>query len=114
MRKSYAELLKDPRWQKKRLEVMSRDNFTCVLCGEHKQTLTVHHIWYTPNVDPWNYDDDCYATLCESCHNFVHDELPKCVNLIAINVIRKGMSLIDVEQAIQKHFDEIEKFNNLF
>ena len=66
----YSEKLKDPRWQKKRLEVFSRDNFTCVYCTDSKSTLHVHHLFYTG--DPWEAPMDILKTLCEDCHKFFH------------------------------------------
>ena len=38
-KKTYTELLKDPRWQKKRLEIYERDNFTCNQCKNTKKTV---------------------------------------------------------------------------
>ena len=64
----YKEKLKDPRWQKKRLEIMEWDNFTCVDCGSTTKTLHVHHKTYTFGNDPWDYPDDNFATLCWECH----------------------------------------------
>ena len=69
--KDYQSLLKDPRWQRKRLEIMQRDNFTCQHCGNAKETLNVHHKYYKENYNPWDYEDDCYITLCEKCHSCV-------------------------------------------
>ena len=66
--KTYAEKLRDPRWQKKRLEIMSRDSFTCRYCGDKEKTLNVHHKFYRKAKSPWDYDDECYVTLCEDCH----------------------------------------------
>jgi hypothetical protein len=63
---TYADKLKDPRWQKKRLEIMSRDNFKCQMCGDEKETLHVHHQKYSG--DPWEADDDHLITLCHHCH----------------------------------------------
>ena len=34
----YSEKLRDPRWQKARLKVLERDNWTCVNCGETERT----------------------------------------------------------------------------
>ena len=68
MVKTYSEKLKDPRWQKKRLEVLSRDNFTCQLCNDTKETLQVHHLKYIRGNEPWEYDLDNFKCLCESCH----------------------------------------------
>lgn len=65
---SYADLLKDPRWQKKRLEVMERDNFTCQSCGDTKSTLNVHHAYYEKGKKPWEYPDNTLITWCEKCH----------------------------------------------
>lgn len=65
---SYLEKLKDPRWQKKRLEIFQRDNWKCVECGDDKSTLHVHHEEYSSS-DPWNTVNDKLKTLCDNCHS---------------------------------------------
>lgn len=65
---TYTEKLKDPRWQKKRLEIFERDKWSCQICNSNQKTLHVHHITYEYGVDPWNYDNLNYKTLCEDCH----------------------------------------------
>lgn len=65
---SYSELLKDPRWQRKRLDILNRDNFTCVCCGDDKSTLHVHHQYYINGRMPWEYSNDLLITLCAKCH----------------------------------------------
>ena len=64
---SYADKLKDPRWQKKRLEIMDRDNWKCVNCGATENTLVVHHVKY--DGEPWDGADADKQTLCNKCHN---------------------------------------------
>ena len=68
MYKSYSEKLKDPRWQKKRLKILERDNWTCQICDSTDKTLHVHHKIYIAGYDPWEYDDDTLITYCEDCH----------------------------------------------
>lgn len=63
---TYAEKLKDPRSQKKRLTILARDNFTCQNCNSDKNTLHVHHLKYTG--EPWEAEDDNLVTLCEVCY----------------------------------------------
>lgn len=57
---------KDPRWQKRRLEVMERDGFQCVACGSKTNELHVHHKRYKGQ--PWQAKDDDMQTLCTQCH----------------------------------------------
>lgn len=66
---NYAEKLKDPRWQKKRLEIMKIDGFKCRECGDSKSTLHVHHAYYVSGREPWEYPNGTLATLCENCHS---------------------------------------------
>jgi hypothetical protein len=68
----YSEKFKDPMWQKKRLEIMSRDEFKCVICGDDKKTLNVHHCYYIFGLNPWEYSNDVLITLCEDCHKDTH------------------------------------------
>lgn len=39
----YQELLKDPRWIKRRNEILTRDKNTCQSCGAQDKYLHVHH-----------------------------------------------------------------------
>ena len=66
---TYSEKLKDPKWQKKRLEILNRDKFTCRLCNDKETTLHVHHNKYSNN--PWDTDIDDLITLCCDCHDTI-------------------------------------------
>jgi hypothetical protein len=65
---TYQEKLKDPRWQKKRLKILDRDDWACQSCGDSESTLHVHHKIYK-KCDPWDYPDEVLITLCETCHD---------------------------------------------
>lgn len=67
---AYIELLKDPRWQKKRLEIMERDDWKCTMCEDEGRTLHVHHCYYERDKMPWEYPSRSLVTLCEDCHFF--------------------------------------------
>ena len=71
-KESYQKLLRDPRWQKKRLEIMNRDGFQCVDCGAEDKTLNVHHLYYGAGLAPWEYENSSLVTLCEECHEIEH------------------------------------------
>jgi len=68
---SYTDKLKDPKWQRRRLEIMERDGWRCQICGELDISLTVHHIRYlTPN--PWEAEGRDLITYCEFCNAMAH------------------------------------------
>lgn len=64
---TYAEKLLDPRWQKKRAEILLRDGFACRNCGDKTRTLHVHHCVYIKGLEPWEYTGSL-LTLCSDCH----------------------------------------------
>jgi len=72
MRKSYLEKLRDPRWQKKRLQIFERDKFRCQLCWNDKMTLHVHHKYYKHGKQPWEYPLKAMLTLCEKHHYMIN------------------------------------------
>ncbi len=79
---TYSEKLLDPRWQKKRLEILQRDNFTCQItgCFETTKTLHVHHLDYLDSETsegPWDYPDNYLITVCEDCHNEINERRKK-------------------------------------
>lgn len=71
----YAALRLDPKWQKRRLEIMQRDGFKCVDCERDDRTLNVHHAYYVTGRMPWQYPSFALATLCAKCHKARHGEL---------------------------------------
>jgi hypothetical protein len=64
----YAKKLLDPRWQKKRLGILNRDEWACRICNDKTKTLHVHHRVYIGSKEPWEVPDSALVTLCEDCH----------------------------------------------
>jgi hypothetical protein len=71
---TYAEKLKDPRWQKKRLEIFQRDQFRCMECFSDEKSLQVHHIAYKGK-EPWDTPNKLLITYCHDCHQKEEDKL---------------------------------------
>jgi len=84
---TYSEKLRDPRWQRKRLEIMNRDCFRCQRCHTDTTTLNVHHRAYLKNRDPWDYQDHMLTTLCETCHERTEANLKLVLDQIASNEV---------------------------
>ena len=80
----YSDLLKDPRWQQKRLSILNRDDWKCTFCGSGENQLQVHHIIYLWHRKPWEYPNELLCTACSDCHNEIHvpmGEFPDLTNL---------------------------------
>lgn len=61
-----------PNWQKMRLWVLSRDNFSCVSCKSMDKTLHAHHLKYIKGKNVWEVPHWYIVTLCEDCHSEEH------------------------------------------
>lgn len=69
---NYAQQIKHPNWQKKRLEVLEEHKFACENCGSEDEELHVHHPYYKRGAMIWQYDTDELQCLCHKCHKEAH------------------------------------------
>lgn len=90
---TYAEKLKDPRWQRKRLEILNRDGWKCRRCGEKTKTLHVHHVAYLRGKAPWEHPDTGMLTLCHGCHA-IAESTAECFKAILCGDGMNGMFLM--------------------
>lgn len=104
----YSEQIKSPKWQKRRLEILNRDNFTCQICGCTERTLHVHHTIYIPGRKVWEYKDNQLITLCEDCHQKEHGEYADIVNQIINNMKYYGFTNKEIIFYIGKYSQGIE------
>lgn len=72
---NYQRKLAHPIWQKKRLEVLTRDGFQCQHCLSESKELHVHHKYYLTGKEPHDYPLDAFETLCFECHERETEEL---------------------------------------
>ena len=90
----------DPRWQKKRLKIMERDNFRCKSCQSTDETLNIHHIVpYRRDTKIWEYEDNELITLCEICHSDITKIIDYC-KLIIMDRCRSIESALEIEKII--------------
>lgn len=102
---TYSERLKDPRWQRKRLEVMQRDGFKCRDCGSETETLHVHHCHYERGA-PWETNSVFMLTLCDKCHKSRQEM--ECVLTKMCGKILAETS----QQRLAIHVDRVAKAHN--
>ncbi len=106
IKKTYSEKLLDPRWQKKRLEILSRDGFKCRYCSDEESTLHVHHKCYGDG-EPWEIDSKHLITLCKDCHSMEEDQLKEYSELF-IKAFRQSDFMADDLREISWGLHNIE------
>lgn len=72
MKLTYAEQLRHPMWQRRRLEMLSAADWKCSACAEASAQLHVHHKQYFKGRMAWDYSNDELQVLCETCHEKSH------------------------------------------
>ncbi len=99
---TYSELLKDPRWERRRIDILLNADFTCEECGlscwDEELTLQVHHRHYRAGAKPWEYEDADLVCLCRTCHANITDELERvyrAVGKLRIDSLHKVVALVD-------------------
>jgi len=78
-------------------DVLERDDFTCIACGDDSKTLHVHHMRYFDEKDPWEYDMADMVTLCEDCHKREHDLRKEVEDQILDGLRKNHFMLSDLE-----------------
>lgn len=64
----YAQKLRDPRWQKRRLEILEAAQWKCEDCENDGSELQIHHCCYIKGREPWEYTRNSLMALCDRCH----------------------------------------------
>lgn len=84
----YSKKLQNPNWQRKRLEILNRDNFQCISCGAKDKELHVHHRWYIFGNEIWDYPNNCFETLCHECHEYIELHIKEATHDINLELRR--------------------------
>lgn len=101
---TYQEQLQHPLWQKKRLQIMEKNDFKCSECGAGQKTLHIHHGYYARGRKVWDYEDETLHCLCDECHSKYGNIAEKIHRLIAtrtltgLNVLNEELSKIEAEK----------------
>ena len=93
---TYGDKLKDPRWQKRRLEILERDEWTCRACHDKTTTLHVHHRYYEAGAEPWDSPAEALITLCEQCHT-LEGEFRQTVEQEILKLLRTRLLVSDLD-----------------
>lgn len=118
----YQEWLNSPLWQKRRLQILERDNYRCTWCSDKDHQLHVHHKYYLDDRYPWEYEDDALVTVCDCCHKKYHfmdwmmkkaydklkDEIGKDASLTIIDDILTRMERATGRKAILNSIEQIK------
>lgn len=109
---AYTEKFKDPRWQKKRLEILERDEWECKICLEDSITLNVHHKYYDYGKDPWEYPSIAFSTICEHCHYKEKVNMRDAIKDLEDTLKRTGFLSADI-QSLRAAIEGVSDLSNI-
>lgn len=99
---SYYEQLQHPFWESKKVKILTRDGYKCVICGSGLHKLDVHHLCYFPDLLIWEYDDELLITVCKKHHTQLTYDLPKVSGLIALHCLMENIDLSNIVELLLK------------
>jgi 5-methylcytosine-specific restriction endonuclease McrA len=99
---TYSQKLRDPRWQKMRLQILERDKWACKSCGSTENNLQVHHVIYLKR-EPWDYPQEYYQTLCCDCHSVRQELIDNASN--AFKLALKDKPTSEIQSCAQMVFE---------
>jgi len=97
---NYQEMLKHPKWQKKRLEILEYHGFACENCHNPDKQLHVHHGYYDNSLKLWEYDNETLHCYCSECHKEAHRLL-----LDLYKKIASEADFFHFDAVVTKHFN---------
>lgn len=106
-KEDYFEKLRDPRWQKRRLEILERDEWCCMKCYSETKELHVHHLSYEWNQNPWDYDSEQLITLCNECHEYEKVHLKDAKKQLINSIVAK-FHFSETLRTLASGFDNME------
>lgn len=68
------------KWRRKQKAILRRDHYQCQLCkryGRITEAKIVHHKLELAEYPELAFDDDNLVSVCQACHNKLHDEKGK-------------------------------------
>jgi len=80
---AYIELLRDPRWQRKKNAILERDDYRCQFCRDTETNLQAHHKRYAKSGLPWDVPNSWLITLCQRCHERVSELINRAREMLA-------------------------------
>lgn len=87
---AWKDQYKHPNWQRARLIVLNRDQFTCQLCRDSHSILHVHHLKYLKDGYIWDVPKRFLVSLCDTCHTETHNNKAKYITVKHVRAIAKN------------------------
>lgn len=93
---NFKDQYNSEKWEKKRREIYRRDNWHCRICDVTRVKLNAHHLYYDKDKNIWDYDNECLVTLCDNCHDKIHDDLKKISGIIAFKIMKGEIDVLNL------------------
>lgn len=73
--RGYNAKLESGQWTRFSKDIRLIKGNACENCKRTNMETNIHHLFYNPNTNPWEYRSIDVVLLCRSCHDQVHEGL---------------------------------------
>ena len=110
---TYSQQLRDPRWLKRRQEIIERANNLCEQYGEQSDRFEIHHGYYLKDKMAWEYPDEVLYCLCPDCHYSIQELMEVAHYHVAKRNLRLYAVIHQIHQNVEVRGGELENSNPL-
>ena len=96
----YHDSLKRNEWKSFARGVRSSRGNTCETCRRCNVETHVHHLFYEPDKQPWEYDHSDVMLLCAECHKQMHEHLKQFRKYVFRNLDPKSFRVLNGALAV--------------
>ena len=117
---TYAQQLRHPKWEQRRLQVIEKAGSRCECCGNFgindgetsEVRFEIHHGYYTPGLMAWEYPDDVLYCLCPECHKDVQESMERAQYELAKRQLKLRMIIRDLINNYEIRPDRTDSINH--
>lgn len=108
---SRTEFLKKydmPEWKAFSTTIRRERQNACQCCKRSDKPTHVHHPFYKPGAEPWQYSKEEVVLLCDNCHEELHEQLNNFRRYVFTKMTPRVLQVINGALAVAlDHFDPL-------
>ena len=100
LKPGYSQKLSTREWREFTKAARNFHGNHCKCCRRKDVVTQVHHIYYDPSKEPWEYDFNDTVLLCKACHEELHKQLNDFRRFVFRNLTPQSFGMLNGALAV--------------